>query len=246
MEGYRADTYGEAFADVYDRWYGRISDPETTARFVERRAGPGPVLELGVGTGRLAGPLARRGRPVVGIDASRSMLRRCREATAGLGVALVRADMAALPLRGRFGAVLCAFNTLFNLAEAADQRRAVEQVGSLLGPQGCLVIEASTGRDLDAAPPSSVGVSRLTAGEVVLTATVVRAEDQYLAGQHVELSPAGIRLRPWQLRWITPEQLDELAAGAGLALAERHADWDGSPFDPATGERHVSVYRPAG
>jgi SAM-dependent methyltransferase len=189
--------------------------------------------------------LATIGLEVVSIDALASMLAICRAATEALTVRLVRADMAALPLRGGFGAVLCAFNTLFNLANEADQRQAVVDAARLLTPDGVLVVEAVTGEGLDDGPRSSVGVSRMTADEVVLSATVLDADAQVISGQHIELGPAGVRLRPWRLRWLTPDQLDGLAADAGLTRHERHGDWDESPFGP-TSDRHVSVYRRVG
>jgi SAM-dependent methyltransferase len=244
MEGYRLDTYGEAFADVYDGWYADVSDADATARFVDARCGTGPVLELGVGSGRLARPLAALGRSVVGVDSSAAMLERCRRHPGSGTVLLVRADMAQLPLAGRFGAVLCAFNTLFNLAGLEPQRRALADARRLLGPDGAVVVEAITGDELDAGPRSSVGVSRMATDELVLTATLLDPGEQLISGQHVQITAAGIRLRPWQLRWITPGQLDALAADVGLALVERVADWDGTAFTGSS-DRHVSVYRPA-
>lgn len=240
MDGYRVDSYGEAFADVYDDWYRDVSDPRATAALVDRVCGSGPILELGVGSGRLAGPLVDRGHHVVGLDASASMLERCRAAAPG--VRLVRADMADVPLRGPFGAVLCAFNTLFNLASAFEQRRALVDARRVLAPDGALVIEAITGDDLASGPRSSVGVSRMATDEVVLTATLLDGEQQVLSGQHVVVTDGGVRLRPWRLRWITPSQLDDVAREVGLELVERHGDWDGSAFDGS--DRHVSVYRP--
>ncbi|MEZ5412212.1 MAG: class I SAM-dependent methyltransferase, partial [Acidimicrobiales bacterium] len=98
MERFRPDTYGESFAEVYDEWYQGVSDAEAVAAFVDARAGAGPVLELGVGTGRLAAPLLARNRAVVGLDASAAMLARCRgRGLEVAGLRLVRADMAALP-----------------------------------------------------------------------------------------------------------------------------------------------------
>lgn len=242
MEGYRSDTYGEAFADIYDDWYQHVSDADATARFVTARCGGGAVLELGVGSGRLAVPLAAGGTTVVGVDASASMLERCRPAVAGLPVHLVRADMAQVPLVGPFGAVLCAFNTLFNLRTLDEQRSALADAARLVAADGVVVLEAATGEGLDTGPPSSVGVTRLSTDAVVLTATVLDRGEQVLSGQHVEISAEGIRLRPWRVRWVTPAQLDALAAEVGLALAERVGDWDGRPFD-ADCDRHVSVYR---
>jgi SAM-dependent methyltransferase len=245
MDGYRSDTYGDAFADVYDQWYRDVSDPAATARFVDRRGGAGPVLELGVGSGRLARPLAALGRPVVGVDASGAMLARCRATgrpDQGSPVVLARADMADLPLRGPFGAVLCAFNTLFNLASLEAQRRALAEARRVLAPDGVVVIEAITGEELDAGPRSSVGVTRMATDELVLSATLLDREAQLISGQHVQITGSGVRLRPWLLRWITPSQLDAVAGEVGLALSERLADWEGTPFERGA-DRHVSVYR---
>ena len=245
MEGYRLDTYGEAFADVYDRWYAGVSDAAATARFVDARCGAGPVLELGVGSGRLARPLAALGRRVVGVDSSPAMLDRCGRHPDRGDVLLVRADMAELPLAGRFGAVLCAFNTLFNLPAVETQRRALAGARRLLGSDGVLVLEAITGDELEAGPRSSVGVTRMATDELVLTATLLDPGEQVISGQHVQITETGIRLRPWQLRRITPAQLDALAVEVGLRLVERVADWDGAAFTGSS-DRHVSVYQPAG
>lgn len=242
MVTFGSGTYGESFADVYDDWYGDISDADATARFVDGRCGDGPVLELGVGTGRLALPIARRGRRVVGIDASPSMLAVCRDAAAGLPVDLVRADLAALPVVGPFGAALCAFNTLFNLASEAEQAALFQSLRRCLAPDGVVVIEAITGRDLADGPSSSVGVSRIEIDRVVLSATALDADAQTITGQHIDITETGgVRLRPWHLRWTTPTQLDALAASAGLVLSERFADVDGTPFDENS-DRHVSTY----
>ncbi len=251
MPSFGPETYGDAFADVYDDWYGEVSDADSTASFVGARAGAGPILELGVGTGRLVGPLLAtevgRRHGVVGIDASGPMLERCRAAHPELP--LLRADLGALPFGAalqdgtaqHFGAALCAFNTLFNLDEGG-QRRLFERCGGTLRADGVLVIEALTGEGLGDGPASSVGVSRLEADALVLAATVVDADEQTIRGQHVDITEAGIRLRPWRVRWTTPSQLDDMAADAGLELAERFEDVTETRFGPDSG-RHVSVYR---
>lgn len=234
-------TYGDSFADVYDDWYHDISDPEATADFVVRRVGPGPVLELGVGSGRLVQPLINRGLAVVGIDASGAMLERCQAALPQL--ALVQADLASLPIGGCIGGALCAFNTLFNLPSAEAQAALLRSLAAPLHPQGAIVIEALTGSALADGPRSSVGVSRLLTDRVVLSATVLDPTTQQIRGQHIDISEAGIRLRPWLLRWTTPEQLDGLADSVGLRLTERFAGWLEEPFTPES-DGHVSVYRP--
>ena len=239
MQGFGPSTYGDGFADVYDHWYGTITDAEATARFVARRRADGPVLELGVGSGRLVPSLETAGCCVIGLDASRAMLSRCPP-----GLAVVEADLAALPFRpsGFAGAALCAFNTLFNLTSPAAQQSLLAQVATAIAPDGVVVVEAITGSALTDSPSRSVGISRMTSTDLVLSATIVDTEAQTIQGQHVEFTDGGIKLRPWLLRWTSPDQLDELAATAGLTLVERYADWDEAPFVDDS-EQHVSVYR---
>ncbi len=240
MQGFGPSTYGDGFADVYDQWYGSITDAEATADFVAARCGTGPLLELGVGSGRLVPALRRAGCTVIGIDASHEMLRRCQT-----DLGRVRADLGHLPF-GRpasVGGAICAFNTLFNLPTADAQGDLLARIGVVLAADGHLVIEAITGAALPGAPSQSVGVSRMSADDLVLSATVVDAATQTIQGQHVEITATGIKLRPWLLRWTTPEQLDAIAVDAGLLLVERYGDWDGRPFSEDS-DKHVSVYRP--
>src|SRR5262245_41087141 len=117
MDGYEASTYGDGFADVYDDWYGNVSDVDATVAGVASLAaarGGDRVLELGVGTGRLALPLAARGLLVTGIDASPAMLDRLLAKPGAARVEAVLGDMAELPVPGRYTVVFAAFNTFFN------------------------------------------------------------------------------------------------------------------------------------
>jgi hypothetical protein len=155
---------------------------------------------------------------------------------------LIGGDISALPVRSQagIGGALCAFNTIFNLPTARLQQEVMLQAASVV--DGPLVLEAATGAALAQADGQSVGVARMETDSVVLTATVVDHDAQTITGQHVDISRAGITLRPWHLRWSTPAQLDEMAAAAGLQLVERFADWNETPFDESS-EAHVSVYR---
>jgi hypothetical protein len=139
---------------------------------------------------------------------------------------------------------LGAYNTLFNLGSAEAQARCVAEVGRVLAPGGAFVVEAFLPAGLDGAPGTSVAARTLEADRVVLSVTRHDPGEQTLTGQHVELTEAGgVRLRPWHLRYATPEQLDAMAADAGLALERRAGGWAGEAFDPE-GAAHVSVYRP--
>lgn len=244
----RPDAYGRAFADVYDHWYRDVSDAEATARFVAARCGDGPVVELGVGSGRLAGPMAAQGLTVIGLDGSMPMLRRCPRPLdrrgGGQPLHLVHGDMRALPFRGTVGAALIAFNTLFNLSAVSDQGRLLSELRTLLGPDGPLIIEALDVSPLLSGPRRSIGVRQRDADGLVVSATQLDPGQQLLTGQHVEIDDGGARVRPWRLRWLTPGQVDELAGDGGLVLTERYGSWAGEPVTEA-GQTHVSVYRPA-
>lgn len=242
--------YGASFADVYDDWYADITDADATADHVRALvdgAGGGPVLELGIGSGRLALPLLARGLDVVGIDLSSPMLALLRDKPGAERIELHQADMARPDevATGPFAVVLVGFNTFFNLDEEALQRRCLDGVARILAPRGSLLIEAFVPGD----PPPSVArelsPSRVALDRLVLTATEHDPSTQTVTGQHLDLHvDGGVRLRPWRIRYATPEQLDEMAAAAGLRLAERAGGWSGEPFD-ADSAVHVSRYVPA-
>lgn len=240
MDGFGPSTYGDGFAEVYDDWYGSITDADATARFCASRVQPGAILELGVGSGRLVAAFTTEGMQMIGVDASGAMLQQAQKRHPVLP--LVQADLEHLPLGNRIGGAICAFNTLFNLPSAVAQQRFLQTIANTLVPEAPLVIEAMTGMALADGPSTSVGVSKLTTDRLVLSATVVDHDAQTIQGQHVDFTENGTKLRPWLLRWTTPDQLDALAANAGLTLVERFGGWLGEPFDQDS-ENHVSVYQ---
>jgi SAM-dependent methyltransferase len=233
-------SYGDAFADVYDDWYGDVTTTSAAVATLARLAGGGSVLELGVGTGRLAIPLAELGIDVHGIDASEAMLERLRAKPGGDGVSLVHGNMAVDLPAGPFALVFCASNTLFNLP-AADQDGCLAAVADRLAPGGRFAVEAFVPGE-PSREGSSVDVREVTVDRVVLSVARYLADEQIAEGSFVELTEAGgVKLRPWVIRWSRPEQLDAMAAGAGLALEQRWSSWDGDPFT-AESDQHVSVF----
>jgi SAM-dependent methyltransferase len=247
--------YGEAFADVYDDWYADAFDTEGAVAALTGLAGPGPVVELGVGTGRLALPLAAAGLTVVGLDASPAMFERLAAKPGAARVHTVLADMAevatAVPMAATAGdgmpiagyrLAFSAYNTFLNLDTEDAQRRCLAGCADLLAPDGVVVIEAYVPAPPEGVPRTSLDVARVTADAVVLTATEHDPIAQVVTGQHMELRDGTVRLRPWRVRYLTPEQLDALAAEAGLVLADRSSDWRGTAFDDDS-DTHVSVYR---
>ncbi len=243
MQGYGPTSYGEAFADVYDDWYEHISDVDATVTRGRALAGDGTALELGVGTGRLALPLAATGVPTWGVDASAAMLHRLRAKPGGHAVRVVQADMAApgLSADGRFAVVFCAYNTFFNLDAPEAQRNCLAWVARALAPHGRLAIEAFVPTDAAETPEGPVSVRSVDADRVVVSVATRDVPAQTISGQFVDVSEGGVRLRPYRVRYLFPDQLDALAAATGLARVDRWADWDGTPFT-ADSPNHVSVY----
>ncbi len=240
MDGYQPSTYGDRFADVYDDWYG--ADPETdacVAVLAELAAGR-PVLELGVGTGRLAIPLAEGGLDVTGVDVSAAMLATLAAKPGGDRVRAVEVDMAGPLPPGPWGLVVVARNTLFNLADEDRQRTCLRAVATALAPDGAVVVEAfvpdGSGRR------SSVEVRVVEADRVVLFVDRHDPDTQEAWSSFVEMTPTGNSFRPCHLRYATPAQVDDMAAAAGLVRTHRWGGWDRAPFDDDSAA-HVSVYR---
>jgi len=242
MEGYGRSSYGDAFADVYDDWYGASADHESIVELVTELAGKGgSVLELGVGTGRLAIPLADRGLDVHGVDASTAMLDRLRARDPDRRVTTIEGDMVDDLPPGPFDVVLVAFNMFFNLESAQRQAACFVAVADRLRSGGRFVIDAFVPED----PPrrgTHVEVRSMSATDVVLSVSTHHPDEQRAEGQFIQLVDGGsVRLRPWSIRYATVPELDGMAAAAGLTLHERWEDVAGRPFD-ADSPRHVSVY----
>jgi SAM-dependent methyltransferase len=244
VEGYRPETYGDAIADVYDEWYPMDEEGRAAVGFLYDASNGGPVLELGVGTGKLAIPLAERGLAVHGVDASPAMLAKLQSKPGGDLVQTHLGDMASDLPAGPFALVYVATNTFFGLASVAEQQRAFGNVAARLGESGRFVVDAFVPDD----PPRStsmVEVQKVFVDRVVIAVSDADIVEQLAWGQMVEISETGIRMRPWRVRYSTPAELDAMAATAGLRVVERYATWEKDAFtDDST--NHVSVYGHSG
>lgn len=241
--GYRQSTYGDAFADVYDEWYSDVSDSDTTVALIAELAADQRVLELGVGTGRLALPLAKLGIDVTGVDTSQAMLDRLADNDHSGIVKPRLGDMAALEFVNTFGVVFVAFNTLFNLTTTAEQQLCFDGVATALMPSGYFIVEAIVPEDSHLGEDRDITPRILDDGGVVLNVTMTDRDAQLVRGQHVEISKEGrVTLRPWQIRYCSVSELDEMATRAGLFVEQRWEDWSRTPFS-AGSSRHVTIYQ---
>lgn len=243
MPGWDPASYGDRFAPVYDDWYppeGPAVDAAVDA--LAMLAGPGPVLELGAGTGRLAIPLAARGLEVWALDASSAMLDRLAAKPGGELVRPVRADMADFAVNRRFSLVVCADNTLFNLTERARQARCLALAAAHLAPGGRVVVEAFVPDPDVIGRRNEVTVRSIEPDRVTLAATRTDPEQQLIETAIIALGGDRPGVYPARLRWAGPDEIDGMAAACGLSLAHRWAGWSGEPFG-SDSTHHVSVYQ---
>jgi SAM-dependent methyltransferase len=243
MDDYGPSTYGDRIADVYDAWFHPPSDPVAAIDFLAELAGSGPALELAIGTGRIALPLATRGVEIQGIDASAAMVAKLREKPGGTDIPVTMGDFADVPVEGRFPLVFVVFNTLFALLTQDDQRRCLRNVADHLTDDGVFVVEAFVPDIARFDRGQRVDARRVEVGRAFLEVSRHDAGNQRVSSQLVVLEETGLRMFPVELRYVWPSELDLMAELAGLRLRERWGGWNREPF---TGElTHVSVYEPA-
>jgi SAM-dependent methyltransferase len=241
MERYGPETYGDRVADLYDDWYQGLLNTAESVELLAELAGAGPVLELGVGTGRLAIPLAERGLEVHGLESSSEMLARLRAKPGGERVHASIGDMAEIRVAGPFSLVFVAVNTIFMLPSQEEQVRCFAGVASRLAGGGVFVVEAQLPDPTLFREQQSLRVQRVTVDSVVLVASRFDLTTQRMESQQVQIGREGARLVPGILRWTWPSELDLMARLAGLRLRERWGGWRREPFTVSS-RWHVSVY----
>ena len=244
---HESSTYGDRWAPVYDRIHAHLDTPEAVdpaVAVLAELAGDGRALELGIGTGRIALPLARRGVKLHGLDASTAMVDKLRQKPGGSQIPVHIGDFASFDLGSTFSVVYVVFNTFFALTSQDEQVGCLQSVSRHLTDEGVLVIEAFV-PDMSRFDRGQ----RISAGNVEDDHVSINLDrhdpvDQTVASSHVRLSPDGVELFPVAIRYAWPSELDLMAQLAGLRLRSRWADWQRSPFT-ASSTNHVSVYERA-
>ncbi|MGN6377419.1 MAG: class I SAM-dependent DNA methyltransferase [Gaiellales bacterium] len=233
-------SFGEEVAGIYlDLERG---DEAAAAAFLEQQARGGPALELAIGTGRIALPLAARGIRVDGVDLSPAMLAKLRERPGGDALSVTMGDFADVPVSGSYRLIYIVFNTFYNLLTQDEQVRCFQNVEAHLTQDGCFVIEAGVPnalmrlRDDQYVDAETVGVDHVQL-DVARHDPVAQRLDE----THVSITRDGVRLFPIVTRYVWPSELDLMARIAGLRLAGRWGGWNREPFT-ADSRLHVSVY----
>ncbi len=202
-------------------------------------AGSGRALELGIGTGRIALPLAQRGVPVHGIEMSKAMVARLRAKPGGEDIGVTIGDFATTTVDGTFSVAYLVFNTIMNLTTQAAQVACFRNVAAHLEPGGCFVIEVGV-----------PGLRRLPPGETIHAFYVSETRwglDEYdvanqgLTSHHFEIVDGRVERHSVPFRYAWPSELDLMAQLAGMSLRERWSGWKREPFT-SDSRKHVSVW----
>ncbi|MFC9607546.1 class I SAM-dependent DNA methyltransferase [Streptomyces niveus] len=234
--------FGERVAATYDNPSAREFQPETLAPMADLLAGlagGGRALELGIGTGRVALPLAERGVPVHCIDLSRAMVARMRDKPGGDAIDVTIGDFATTRVDGTFSVAYLVFNTIMNLTTQAAQVACFRNVADHLAPGGCFVIETMLPE-----------LRKLPAGQDVVpfhvsptrwSFDIYDVATQEMSSNYVEVIDGRGDYWSVPFRYVWPAELDLMAQLAGMRLRDRWEGWKGEPFTSES-ERHVSVW----
>ena len=244
------DSFGPEVAATYDDQ--PRGDEEAAVARLAALANDGPALELAIGTGRLALPLAATGLRVDGIELSAAMIDRLRAKPGGQTMTVVQGDMATVELPDRYRLVFVAFNSLMNLVTQDEQVQCVANAARQLTDDGVFVVENVVPNPMYGLRQDRDGVDQyVDAGQMRADGVTVEVGRYDRATQrvdkcHVGLGPGGVTVDPLALRYVWPSELDLMARLAGLRLRDRWADWHGAPLSEE-GRSHVSVWeKPAG
>lgn len=237
------DYFGERVAERFDERYADLSDPavvDPIVAFLADVASGGAALELGIGTGRIALPLARHGVRVHGIELSEAMVARLRAKPGAEQVGVTVGDFATTTVEGRFSVAYIVANTIMNLTTQDEQVACFRNAAAHLEANGCFVIEVLVPR-LQQLPrgetfqPFAVGPTHLGFDEYDVVSQGVVSHHYWIDDGKVDvISPP--------FRYVWPSELDLMARLAGMTLRERWSGWKREPFT-AESDKHVSVWQ---
>ncbi|HEY7593337.1 MAG TPA: class I SAM-dependent methyltransferase [Actinophytocola sp.] len=240
MEEMDPRLYGARWAEHYDEWHAGLMDDEGSVAKLAELADGGPLLEFGVGTGRLAVPLAEQGLEVVGVDVSEDMLAQLKRKSDK--VTTIVGDMTTVRVDQQFAVAFIAFNSIFVLPTQEAQVQLFRNAAAHLRPGGRFVLETMV---VSGARPGDKGtfrVARIEHDKLTIVAGMADPATQFHNGVWVIFEPDGTKFYPIQGRNVTHHEMDLMAQLAGLELEHRWADWKEGTFD-GNSTMHVSVYR---
>ncbi len=235
--------FGEEVAARYDeRSVATVEVVDAMVDLIATLAGDGPALEFGIGTGRIALPVAARGVAVSGIDLSEAMVARLRAKPGGDTIDVTIGDFATANVEGAFSLVYVVANTIMNLTTQDEQVACFENAAKHLRPGGRFLIEVIV-----------PGWQRLPPGERFQAFDVspghlgfdeIDVVTQASVSHHYWIADGKVEVYSPPFRYVWPAELDLMARLAGMSLRERWGGWSREPFT-ATSSKHVSVWAKA-
>ena len=234
--------FDERVAAQYDASAADMFSPaavDPVVDFLADRAGLGAALELGIGTGRIALPLAQRGVRVHGIELSRAMVARLRAKPGGDDIGVTIGDFATTTVDGTFSVAYLVFNTIMNLTTQDAQVACFRNVAAHLEPGGCFVIEVGV-PELRRLPPGE-NLRVFHASETSWGFDEYDVARQGLTSHHLEIVDGTLERVSMPFRYVWPSELDLMAELAGMRLRERWSGWKREPFTSES-RQHVSVW----
>jgi SAM-dependent methyltransferase len=229
-----AARYDESAADMFDP---EVVDP--VVDFLAELAGGGRALELGIGTGRIALPLAQRGVAVQGIELSKAMAARLRAKPRSEAIGVTIGDFATTTVEGTFSLAYLVFNTIGNLTTQPAQVACFQNVAAHLEPGGCFVIEVGI-PELRRLPPGET-MRVFDASPTHWGIDEYDVANQGLRSHHFELVDGRMELHSLPFRYVWPAELDLMAQLGGMKLRERWSGWKREPFT-SDSRKHISVW----
>jgi SAM-dependent methyltransferase len=229
-----ASRYDESSADMFE---AGVVDPAVD--FLAELAGGGRALELGIGTGRIALPLARRGVPVHGIELSNAMVARLRAKPGGEGIGVTVGDFATTTVDGSFSVAYLVFNTIMNLTTQAAQVACFRNVAAHLEPGGCFVVEVGI-PELQRLPPGET-IRAFLVSETRWGLDEYDVARQGLISHHFEVVDGKLEKVSIPFRYVWAAELDLMAQLGGMSLRERWSGWKREPYT-SDSRKHISVW----
>ena len=241
MKNFNNATYGQKIAAIYDSLYSNLKNDEII-EFLNEYSNTNPVLELGIGTGRIALPLQNMGHKIYGIDSSESMINKLKEKPRGKEIQTELTDFENFNLNIKFSLVYVVFNTFFGILTQKGQVNCFKCVSKHLKSDGAFILETFVPDLSRFDRDQRTSVTHIELNKILTEYNIHNRNNQNVICQYHLITESKNQLFPLKIRYAYPSELDLMANLAGLKLTERYSNWKKEMFTNSSNS-HISVYR---